>query len=239
MGLPGTRHTPETVAKMRLSARARAVTCPAPAPTGTCLYCATPLPRTNQIVCAEHHSHHRRVLHLARQGRELPTCVDCDAPLERSSQKRCAEHRAEEHRREVRDRKRSKRKPVATCCAHCAAPIIGLRADARYCGRGCLETARSYRRWRSMARAGKAAEIRGILGTIFYDDWMKLLRRHGFRCAYCSSPCLLTMDHVVPLSRGGKHTIGNVLPACKVCNCKKSNKLLIEWGGLAKCRGSR
>jgi 5-methylcytosine-specific restriction endonuclease McrA len=39
----------------------------------------------------------------------------------------------------------------------------------------------------------------------------------------------LTMDHLVPLSRGGKSKKGNLVPACKECNSKKKYLLPIEW----------
>ena len=51
-------------------------------------------------------------------------------------------------------------------------------------------------------------------------------------CYYCSSEVgrtNLTMDHVVPLSRGGKSRKGNLVPACKGCNNKKKSMLPIEW----------
>jgi 5-methylcytosine-specific restriction endonuclease McrA len=51
-------------------------------------------------------------------------------------------------------------------------------------------------------------------------------------CHYCggSFPSAdLTMDHVVPIIRGGKSTHGNVVPACKECNSKKGYLLPLEW----------
>ncbi|MBN2033947.1 MAG: HNH endonuclease [Deltaproteobacteria bacterium] len=51
-------------------------------------------------------------------------------------------------------------------------------------------------------------------------------------CYYCHGEVGrngLTMDHVVPLSRGGKSTKGNIVPACKSCNNKKKYLLPIEW----------
>jgi 5-methylcytosine-specific restriction endonuclease McrA len=42
-------------------------------------------------------------------------------------------------------------------------------------------------------------------------------------------------DHVYPLSRGGSHGIGNVLPVCRPCNLSKGAKFLIEWKGRPKC----
>lgn len=52
------------------------------------------------------------------------------------------------------------------------------------------------------------------------------------RCYYCNAkinPKELTMDHVVPLIRGGKSTKSNVVTACKECNSKKKHMLPIEW----------
>ncbi|UFS70550.1 HNH endonuclease [Geomonas sp. RF6] len=39
----------------------------------------------------------------------------------------------------------------------------------------------------------------------------------------------LSMDHIVPVIRGGKSTRGNVVPCCKECNNKKKHMLPIEW----------
>jgi 5-methylcytosine-specific restriction endonuclease McrA len=50
-------------------------------------------------------------------------------------------------------------------------------------------------------------------------------------CAYCKAPCKPTVDHVVPLVRGGRDEVSNVVPACKSCNCSKSARLLSERSG--------
>lgn len=39
----------------------------------------------------------------------------------------------------------------------------------------------------------------------------------------------VTIDHVIPLSRGGKHTPDNLVAACNTCNSSKYNKLVSEW----------
>jgi 5-methylcytosine-specific restriction enzyme A len=52
------------------------------------------------------------------------------------------------------------------------------------------------------------------------------------KCYYCDSPVPpkdLTMEHIVPISRGGKSTKSNVVPACKECNTKKKYLLPVEW----------
>ena len=47
-------------------------------------------------------------------------------------------------------------------------------------------------------------------------------------CLYCGAASK-HLDHIVPLSRGGRHSIGNLAPACVSCNQKKYNKYLSEW----------
>lgn len=79
-------------------------------------------------------------------------------------------------------------------------------------------------------RARRKAKVRGAgVLLVTEHDWRKLCKRYGNRCAYCGDARPLTQDHVVPIARGGRHSIGNLLPACKSCNCSKGTKLLVEW----------
>ncbi len=51
-------------------------------------------------------------------------------------------------------------------------------------------------------------------------------------CYYCRRRVgarALTMDHLVPLGRGGRSVRGNLVPACKACNTRKQSALPIEW----------
>jgi len=49
-------------------------------------------------------------------------------------------------------------------------------------------------------------------------------------CAYCRSPAAaLQKDCVLPISRGGRYTLGNVVPACRSCNASKSNDEVTGW----------
>jgi 5-methylcytosine-specific restriction endonuclease McrA len=63
------------------------------------------------------------------------------------------------------------------------------------------------------------------------SQWWKRRLAKGI-CHYCSRttpPRELTMDHVVPLVRGGRSTKGNVVPCCKECNTRKKHLLPMEW----------
>jgi len=51
-------------------------------------------------------------------------------------------------------------------------------------------------------------------------------------CYYCGRKTAfkdLTMDHLVPLARGGRSTRENLVPSCKKCNNKKKSMLPLEW----------
>ena len=51
-------------------------------------------------------------------------------------------------------------------------------------------------------------------------------------CYYCGKKVgykNLTMDHIIPLSRGGHSTKKNLVPSCKDCNNRKKTLLPVEW----------
>lgn len=56
-----------------------------------------------------------------------------------------------------------------------------------------------------------------------------LFARDGWKCVYCgTSAGRLTLDHVVPRSRGGDSVWENVVTACAPCNLRKGDRLLEE-----------
>jgi 5-methylcytosine-specific restriction endonuclease McrA len=52
--------------------------------------------------------------------------------------------------------------------------------------------------------------------------------RWDYRCAYCNAPAE-HLDHITPLSRGGRDLLSNVVPACAPCNLGKAAQTLAEW----------
>ncbi len=81
---------------------------------------------------------------------------------------------------------------------------------------------------------GDDSEIRRqrhLARELRHSQWWKRRCAKGV-CQYCGArvaPRELTMDHIVPLSRGGKSTKGNVAAACKPCNTHKKQLLPMEW----------
>lgn len=54
-----------------------------------------------------------------------------------------------------------------------------------------------------------------------FDRWSGL-------CCYCDSPAT-TLDHVTPIAKGGADAEWNLVPACHLCNSRKTDRLLTEW----------
>ena len=50
-----------------------------------------------------------------------------------------------------------------------------------------------------------------------------VFKRDNFECQYCGTKRDLTLDHVIPSSKGGPHTWQNLVTACKKCNAKKGD----------------
>lgn len=59
-------------------------------------------------------------------------------------------------------------------------------------------------------------------------QWEELLGLWG-ACAYCGGAGPFQKDCVLPISRGGRYTQGNVVPACRSCNASKCNAEVTGW----------
>lgn len=69
-------------------------------------------------------------------------------------------------------------------------------------------------------RARKA----GAVNDFTRKQWEALKVAYGHRCVYCGEHTKrLTMDHVIPISKGGEHTARNIVPACGPCNTRKND----------------
>ena len=60
-------------------------------------------------------------------------------------------------------------------------------------------------------------------------QWDALKKAWG-GCAYCgSSDRPLQRDNVLAISRGGRYTLDNIVPACRSCNASKGNEEVTHW----------
>lgn len=88
-----------------------------------------------------------------------------------------------------------------------------------------LEQARVYA---SQRRALKLA-AEGFCST---DKLIARFQFHGNCCVYCGATDRLTVDHMIPLARGGTNWPANLVPACETCNGRKHTKTYFEFVAL-------
>lgn len=72
----------------------------------------------------------------------------------------------------------------------------------------------------------KARKLKNGIFDITNKEWTNI---YSSNCIYCGSLKNIQADHVVPLARGGTHSLGNLVPACKTCNLSKGARTITEW----------
>jgi 5-methylcytosine-specific restriction endonuclease McrA len=128
-------------------------------------------------------------------------------------------------------------------CGGCGSTITPRRKDQTACNRACWvksphgqemlrRSRQQYRRSSAVAKAARASEkmrARARRTTTVIDPFRRedVFARDGYVCWICNEACTneqvpaakaATVDHVVPLSQGGSHTMANVRCAHFVCN---------------------
>lgn len=140
-------------------------------------------------------------------------------------------------------------------CPTCEQPLPSTkRSNAVYCDRKCKAAASEKRRpvrdhaaryvnererrlayalepvrCREAASRRRARKRSAERLLVTKKDWDRLSERFRHCCAYCGERKPLTTEHVVPLSRGGRHSIGNIITACFSCNSSKRDRFIVEW----------
>lgn len=69
---------------------------------------------------------------------------------------------------------------------------------------------------------------------IFEIRQKEISKIYASPCVYCGTLSGITADHIIPLSRGGRHSIGNLTSACSKCNSSKGSKTITEWKLLSR-----
>jgi 5-methylcytosine-specific restriction endonuclease McrA len=77
--------------------------------------------------------------------------------------------------------------------------------------------------------AQRRARQRAAPGTLSLQEWQDIKVRYRFSCLACrrqEPEITLTVDHIVPLIKGGSHYASNIQPLCKRCNSGKREKAI-------------
>lgn len=63
-------------------------------------------------------------------------------------------------------------------------------------------------------------------GSFTQEEWLSLCAHYEYRCLCCGEHRPLTVDHIIPIAKGGMNTIDNIQPLCKPCNSAKRIKII-------------
>jgi 5-methylcytosine-specific restriction endonuclease McrA len=112
-------------------------------------------------------------------------------------------------------------------CVRCRAAY--LRAWAR---RNRGKWSAYFRKWRLGNLDKRAVDERSyrarraqVGGRFSIAEWQDMKKKYRHHCARCKKRKPLTIDHVIPLSRGGAHCAENIQPLCSSCNSAKGDRV--------------
>ena len=197
-----------------------------------------------RVIQARYRARHRDELNAKRRARYWR-----DLEKTREQQRRSNKNYREKHKDELRAknavyRENNRDKLLANMKLWRQRNIEAERARDRARSRqgyregNKLEDMREWRRRNpEKVRAFLRASFHKRRGQIGEDsfsaaEWLALRNQYGNLCAYCGRSGPLTVDHRLPLSRGGRNVIANVLPACKSCNSRKHTRTEKEFRAL-------
>lgn len=219
----------------------------------TCTIDGCDNPHRARGLCATHYNQQH---HPHRHTKVTTPCAGCGAPVEkerRNDRDPVCSYRCRSYVRYGRWPENGKDLvgPVQRRVMRPAAPRPTLRfvsVKCRWCGThfthdmrltGTVSVWCSRRCARKAGKVKRRAQAVGAGGTYTWTEVVRLYLSIG-GCAYCGQRVPtsdLEPDHVVPLSRGGRNSITNVVPCCRDCNRSKGAYLLDEWFKLREQRG--
>ena len=178
-------------------------------------------------------------------GNECPLCRQDQIERGRNERRKQAEHEAQERKRMKSERQSrmvndelTKRLAIHVCknCGKEFCQMVTGYNSSQYCSESCQV------RWNGRRQRDKRVK-RMVTGEHDSDITLeKLYQRDNGKCYICGIICdwndgiekdgtfiagqiYPSIDHVFPLSKGGRHTWGNVKLACRGCNSRKRNSL--------------
>lgn len=86
--------------------------------------------------------------------------------------------------------------------------------------------------------ANHKALLNGSEGTYTEAEWTELCARYSYLCLCCKEQKPLTVDHVIPVTKGGRNDVSNLQPLCKECNSRKGQKTIDYRPNLATTQNS-
>lgn len=171
----------------------------------------------------------------AREDSRIKPCIQCGRVFQGKSKnlKLCSRGCRNAHQSQVLRGKRYQLKLHQKCCVVCTSAFTSAKSTTARC-RGCQRAVTRAATGRSRQSHTARARSRGVAAErvnriAVFDDY-------GWRCAICGidtpraflrdykHPQAPTLDHIVPIAKGGTHTRANTQCLCRSCNSRKADK---------------
>jgi 5-methylcytosine-specific restriction endonuclease McrA len=177
--------------------------------------CGKPLGKGRKSLC---HMHYSRLRRRSKAGLSvsLKSCLQCGSPLKRNQSKYCSRICSSRHERGT---------PEIRQCIRCSTAFETWERRI-VCSAECKQESRRHNEYKRTSRKKNAVYENFTAREIFERDaWRcQLCFRAVNRKAKWPHPKFPTIDHIVPLAKGGSHTRLNVQCAHLECNLRKSAK---------------
>lgn len=166
----------------------------------------------------------------ARAKRDHLHCAICNKPMARSAKSLPqGEAMCQPCRRVMRLSAAPRRSDYRTPCITCAGPAYGVHC------RTCANDAK-LNVWQKIVRHEDDPHTQRLrreqaapgLTSTQRSRLLRKWKQQGRTCTYCPRKAD-TVDHVLPLVRGGTNYEGNLTPCCRRCNGSKGGKMVAEW----------
>lgn len=92
------------------------------------------------------------------------------------------------------------------------------------------EVSKNYRTANPEAGRLKASKRRAkkVANGVFLVKKSEAIKMLSRPCFYCGGKSV-HLDHVIPITKGGRHSVGNLVQSCQTCNLSKNAKTIMEW----------
>lgn len=88
---------------------------------------------------------------------------------------------------------------------------------------------RNKEKWRPAKNSRQSARNRVLAEDKYLILERELRKIYSDPCFMCGSTENQSLDHIIPLSRSGTHSVGNIMTLCSSCNASKHNRTITEW----------
>lgn len=108
----------------------------------------------------------------------------------------------------------------------------GRSEKGRQFNRAAKSTYNKTEKGRRTAKYQKTLRRNPQAGRIDFDAWNEKLTKLDYKCQICGTEKNITVDHIIPMSKGGTNHIENLQPLCVSCNCSKGNRIDEKYSNL-------